>query len=1535
MANGKPPSFVTATLDKFLGLYTEADPTSLPEGASPLTINCDYDIGNVHQRPGKESVYYFENEFVEKIAGFAQNFEDASNELAWTTPLNATRGIAGTYASVALTTPIGAVAGILGLDSTDGGETGTTTPMALQTLTPSGASAYAFFNELCLGGGGIVAFTPNAGWASEVAGFDQTVNGPISAGGTFIPGTFKWAALEAIFKIQGSTPPTLVQSKGATLSPTFTIQYTNPVVAGNVLLLSFQCGYVPGLGDPPLIAVTDNLGNNWELVAQASNNSGGGVCPCVFFYAAFNALPGQPTVQVADVNNPGLGSGTIGIFEFSVGSPGQPSLPFSQQLQAFNFPFTIPETVGVIGFEVEVTGKQTSQAADAVLTLSFLNPTADTPTQQFQLSAIEGQVVMGQPTSTWGFELTPDLLNNPNFGVQIQASSPTVACTFDISAVKLKVFLTPNPAPDFNYIKTYEEEGVFDFTLALDSSGTMWQEDVLNNPGALNAVYQAIEPNTFAQSVTLDAREFIALSDLLEGTDIPYTYNGTNFDRCSQVGPGAAPTATTSTSGSTITSITQNAAHTVPVSSHSWTLVSASPRDIGSFGLPSTPGNVLTLIFPSGTPVPAEITPGSSVVLAGFPNVNGFQINNDPAGIAAPKFYTVTSVGQPIPGQLSYDAFTVTVTFTTFYNQETPGGCTYQSTTATMTTAAQVPNLEVGNTFAVSGTGGAPPAGYDSSWTVTATPNASQLQITATSLTNNVATYSYNLVSGTNPVTGQFVSVIQTLNGNGIFNVTRAIISSASAGTFSIGIVSPTNIASAAEDGAGVIFGTIFQFDAFTIVGNKTGGSIVSSGIIAAGIRQICYSFLTRNGYITAPSPIATSDITAGANGIAIANFAVGPSNVIARIIHLTPANGGQFYNIPEPVSITDLTGTVINTSTYVRDNTTTNVLLSFSDEVLVTATEIDVQGNNLFETVELGSSVGFVEYSNRVFAIGEENKVSNFLNWSFDGGTGVVQSTAGAGGGAGTNSTYPLGWTVDLVNGTGGAVVSSPIFGSAYQISNTTGSTQAVWGMITQPAFQDEFQVPIINASTTYSVRVTASVPTGATTGNLVVDLYSPSTGRALGAFTLPLATLGTTMAIFRGTLLTQTLAPVPGDLLLRLYATSIQNGVTITIDREEVYPTEEPVLSTQITGSYAGNFEAFDQNTGPIICSIQNQQAVKSAFTLFDNLYVVKFRSLLSTQDNGTTEPNFWTTRVVSNVVGTTSIYGVDSGEDWALIFGQPGLFIFDGGTPIRISSEIQKLLAQVNWTYGHTVWVKNDIVNQRILLGVPMKTPNIWLPTGIVPDNANPTTPNIVLMLNYKQLNTGPEVAERIGVHSSSFTGKLLATDTTRKWSVWSIQAPCAAFVTRPDTTQELFIGNSAFTGKIYQLVENLMEDDGAAIDQRYCTYPFISPEQEQQFQMGAVQKQFGVEYMPMRMNVTGAGSLQMTVFLNTLTGPYTHDLLPNLDLPASSDGDAEIPLNEAADRMFLQLRTNAVGAAFQVSKVAIPLRAHPWAQVRGRN
>jgi len=82
-------------------------------------------------------------------------------------------------------------------------------------------------------------------------------------------------------------------------------------------------------------------------------------------------------------------------------------------------------------------------------------------------------------------------------------------------------------------------------------------------------------------------------------------------------------------------------------------------------------------------------------------------------------------------------------------------------------------------------------------------PNGT-LTITNTALTSNVATYTYTLSSGSDPVANQQVTVTGTTNGSGVFNVTSAIITGANSSTFTVAITH-TNVSSASDSGtAGV-----------------------------------------------------------------------------------------------------------------------------------------------------------------------------------------------------------------------------------------------------------------------------------------------------------------------------------------------------------------------------------------------------------------------------------------------------------------------------------------------------------------------------------------------------------------------------------------------------------------------------------------------------------------------------------------------------------------------------------------------------------
>lgn len=1504
------------------GLYTEASPESLPLGASPLVINCDFILGSVLIRPGKQSVFYFGSSFVEHVAGFAVSIPGASapNEVVWANPTNATKKIPGTYASVSLN--IGGSSGPPALDQA----VTATQPNNLGLVTygpfsPQETNEYVF-SEIATNAG--VAISPNGtpvGFSGLFFYTQLATTNPTSLTATYNPGVGATVAAASFFTQNGAAPTIVQHNDGNSFG---NLSFTNPVGVGNSVIVALGTGNFTGT---PTFSVTDDKGNVYSPVAFQLG-TGGNDAFIAGLWVAQGVTNSPKTITVTRLTGTVFAIANVSIAE--VGNLAAPSpLPVSQVLETLNYTFSIPSTQQVLGVQVEIDGNQSNLNPDAILTASLVSPSGPLPSYTGQLPSSDGPLILGTPT---GLVLSQAVLNDPNLGVNIVASALSGSkVTFNIYAVQIKVFVTPNPAPSFNYLKTFAETGGEVLTLVLGSDGVFYQEDAINNPGVLTAVYTAIEPNTFAQSATVDDREFIALSNLLNGTDMPRTYTPPNFDRLSQVGPGAPPSASSSSAASQIVSITQPTVKSDPVEpGHlSGILWSAGP---GS----TVAGNVLTVYY-AGTNNLAVADPdlviSAGVQLAAIDpsQFAGQTVNGD---------YIITGTGQGVPPGAAQSRwyFTVIMPTSQSINQanhieaHAPTG-TYQVTTATLTTAAQVPNLQVGGTLQIAGTGGAPTAGYDGSWTVNATPNASQLLITSTSLNGNVATYGFTLISGSNPVAGQLVTVTGTLNGNGIFNQSNVAISSASPGSFSINLFG-NNVASAAENGSGVIFGTIFKFDPLVIVGNRTGGNLVTSGIIGAGVRKVCYSFLTRNGFLTQPSPIATFDVTSGASTITISGLLPGTSNVIARVIHLTAANGGNFYNIPQPVVVNNNGVNQTNSSTWVNDNTTASITLSFSDGVLLAGDQIDIEGNNLFENFELGSSVALVPYGQRIFAVGEQNKVFNLLNCSFDGGIA---------GGSGSTASVPAGWTVDPTNGAGESVVASPQFGNAVQIFNQTGITQALFGMITQPAFEDEFMVPIIEASTTYSVRITCSCPTGAASGNLVVDLFSPSSQLSLGKFTLALASIGNTMAIFTGTMLTTALAPVPADLLLRLYAAAIPNGVQIQIDRVEVFPTETPNLNTQVIGSYVEAFEQFDRITGVVKANQQNQQPVVTAFTLFGNLYIVKTGSFVAVADNNLTEPANWTTpRVISNSVGAGGPYAVtsgiddpNSGEEWALLAGLPGLFIFNGGQPVKLSEEIQQVWNQINWAFKQTIWVRNDVTNRRILVGVPLKALNAqgktptWLPAGLLTDN-NPSTPNVVLELNYKQINTSNELASSVQIHRS-YSGKLIASDIVRKWSIWTMKAPCAAFIQRADNTLPMMLGNSDHTGKIYELIDGLLQDDGVAINQLYLTAGFVPSETGEQRQLGVTR--YVAEYM--LILIDGTGMVAITVYPNTLDTPYAHVLLPNLTLPASTNGDTEIPVNEAGSRMFIAFNSNAVGAGFNLSRVILVMTKDPWSPVRGVN
>lgn len=1143
---------------------------------------------------------------------------------------------------------------------------------------------------------------------------------------------------------------------------------------------------------------------------------------------------------------------------------------------------------------------------------------------------------------------------------------------------------------------------------------------------------EVVRLTSFTVSTFFNNRVFSVLGTGLSGTQFQVSFAG--FSGGSDTGK------VTPQYGYPVSGITQVAKKSDPQSpGHFQALLwSAGPGQTSA-------GNVITVYYANQSEGQAQDADLANAFNSG--QTVYVYISSAPFGNGT---FQVNSIGAAKPpggdGVRWYFTFQAASSNYQFFGGPDDAAGFYQQTAATIVVGTPIPNISTGAQITISG---ASPSSWNATWTVTNALQSGVYTITGTSMTNGTATYQWTWAgNGTAvaPIAGQLVTVSGTLNGNNVFNVSDATIASVaggpSSGSFTIAnFPNQTITASTTESGQAQTSGTKFIFDpgqttlgttTSPIFGNASAnlgtvtiiGATAAGTTISAGTRQGVVYFETRNGLKTACSSPATFTTPDGTSYILADHIPIGPPDVIRRWIAFTPAGpngipGPNFYSIDAPVSYTVNNQTYLYSATYIDDNVTTTAKFTFPDSVLLAGEAIDVQSSNLFNLIELGSSAWNIAYASRMFYGGEQNKVLNFTNLSFDGGF-LPNPNA---------SVYPLGWGSDafsnqnigtpvnitafqitsnvvtftatntfqvgeqaFVNGMtvgtylnkffyiitavtpttftanlnsahanvgltadaggsavpfgySGNIVVSPVFGDAYQIVNSLASTQSQLGMILQSAYQDAYNVPIILPNTLYSVRVAA---TGAGSGNLIIDLtefdagiVSGATtfsgyGTTFGTFSVPFSSMSPSAPrIFSGTLLTTPFTTgVPVGLKLRLWAQNIGDGAGVTVDRLEVFPTAQPNLSTNVRVSYVDNFEAFDAVTGNIGLSSHNTQAAMGAFELHDQLYFLQTGSMQVTQDVGGTEPSGpgggWPVHEVSNRVGTCGIHAYDYGEEWVLTACRNGVFGFNGGQPIRIDFQQKEIWEELNWAYGKTIWLKNDLPNRKIYVGVPLPTPNKWLP--LAPVNKNPTTPNVILMWNWQGLNDFQELVDGQSMHTTMF-GTLASVDMRLKMTIWNVASPYAGFITQPDlTTQRFTICNGNGSGKIYQLYEtgqlipdhtDPLSDDGTAINSQYWTYGFVNSSKAQQFPLLGFHRK---RYQMVQQLISGAGTAVVKAYPNYILtestlafNDYAYTVPGGIGLVEQPKDDYIRPLNISGNRVYVQYGTNAVGEAWNLSKV----------------
>lgn len=186
--------------------------------------------------------------------------------------------------------------------------------------------------------------------------------------------------------------------------------------------------------------------------------------------------------------------------------------------------------------------------------------------------------------------------------------------------------------PTINYQKTYVDQSRNKRFLFLDSSGSVNQEFPQGTLAiGINSI--PISAGSYAKSATAYGKEYLAISDGQFGISDPAQWDGTFYDRLSQVGPGAPPTAVDSGAAGNIPAgvhgisvffILRSGYYTKPAPFGTWTAAGGKKASITN--IPIGPPNIAArvLIFTTAGGAVFFFTTNFSSTLA-----NGNMVIND------------------------------------------------------------------------------------------------------------------------------------------------------------------------------------------------------------------------------------------------------------------------------------------------------------------------------------------------------------------------------------------------------------------------------------------------------------------------------------------------------------------------------------------------------------------------------------------------------------------------------------------------------------------------------------------------------------------------------------------------------------------------------------------------------------------------------------------------------------------------------------------------------------------------------------------
>ena len=1046
------------------------------------------------------------------------------------------------------------------------------------------------------------------------------------------------------------------------------------------------------------------------------------------------------------------------------------------------------------------------------------------------------------------------------------------------------------------YEKTYVQPNDDPLTLVLTSDGKLWVEDVGNDPDSPSSIF-SVAPGLYAQSVSEFGREYIAFSDLLHGQGVPLQYDGTYLDRVTMDGPGAGPAA-----ADYISSLAVHGILTVGGPAQFFEIAAAST------GATQT-GNIVTIT----TTLAHDFIPGQAVFITGV-------------GVAG---YNGLQIVQTVPTSTTF-TYALNVSGLAASGSGIAGNAVCNILTNIPKASAQ-PQINVGDSIVLTETG----SGLDNG---TAIALSGDVDTDASGTIVSYAsgnTFPPGLAGQPITIDGIQATVAEVASPTTL-TLTSPITANLSGVAYSSSLPNPATWP-VVEVWQGATYWEIaFSFGAapstVTVTDPGVAGNVSLGGQSSPGVHQLVCMFLTRQGFITQPSP-AVRFVSAGNSQWEVTDLPLGPENVVARVLGFTGAGGDNFFIIPASVTLPNVTSPIptpiVVGATVIPDNSSTSFIFDVPDNTLLAAVPIDQIGNDLFDQVVLGPVLGFFAYASRLNCWGDYNKVENFLNLGFCGGYLSGGLTA------------PLGW--DSGSNAGGTLVNGGSWasGMSWQITGDGSGSQK--GLLSQSAYQDSFGDAIISPSTYYSVRLWAKASAAGLAGNYFIVLSSASASftatAEIAIDTFSTEGAMTALAAFNA----ETPATIPDDLMLTIYEIGLDDGATITVSEHEIIFTENPYRDNESRWSYVDNPEAFAETTGQLGPS--DDDSPIRCFALLRESSLLETAEGIHIFEDNAGEPDTWNVNSLTRAIGSTSLRGGDPGkfgtgdaaEDWAVVAGKNGVYLFAGAQFWKVSQEIsrgtlpqsqdpRKCWDDINWAAAQTMVAKNDPAARRAYFAVPIN---------------GATTPNVVFALDYREMDTATQIAQAPPLHIT-IQGKMKSSDLTRKWSVWNIAANDIEILERPGNQRQVFFAGGAFPGgesygNIYSLSPTkLTDDDYGQIYPYYTTYAFTDHDQEQALGLGADSKLV----KQVHGFITGVGQVIITPIIDSL-----YNFLPSLSpriLVADTDqsnflkSDLEWVTQIRGDRIFFRVSVlplpGATDVQIRLQKFIVHMMKDPIAQFR---